>query len=74
MSSVAPGETSRWANAQFPLVIDFEAVQWPESLQPEVARYGAQRVYEAGIKSLGYPPTWATQEYEFTAIFNALEE
>ena len=57
-----------------PLETDFNGIEWQKSLKEEVARYGAQRVYEAGLEVLGYPPTWAQSQAEYTAIFNALEE
>ena len=31
---------------------------WPAIVRPLVKQYGAWRVWNAGLLSLGYPPTW----------------
>ena len=62
------------SDSVIPIEINYNEIEWKESLKEEVAHYGAQRVYEAGMEVLGYPPTWAQSQAEYTAIFNALEE
>jgi hypothetical protein len=53
---------------------------WSPRFLPLVDQYGSQRVYEVGMKTIGWPPTidvcggrqWVTTE-EFLSIQQALE-
>ena len=50
------------------------AAEWPpQVLKEEIKQYGAERVWAAGIKALGYPPTWTTGESEVSRILGVLE-
>lgn len=35
--------------------------RWHESLRNLVAKHGPLRVWNAGIESVGFPPTWITE-------------
>jgi hypothetical protein len=51
----------------------FAPATWPGPLRPLVQRYGPAAVWLAGLKALGFPPSWATRYAEFEAVRIELE-
>jgi hypothetical protein len=45
---------------------------WPHMLQPVIATHGVAAVWAAGLRTLGYPPTWITGHTEAMPLLAAL--
>ncbi len=39
-----------------------------------ILNYGKQKIFDAGIKILGFPGTWITHQNEIDAIKNSLKK
>lgn len=47
--------------------------EWPAQLRFLIESYGFARVWEAGLRVLGFPPTWIHATNEAEAVLAALE-
>jgi hypothetical protein len=47
---------------------------WPESLRDVVKQHGGERVYDVGLKVLGYPPTWLMERATADRVIEAIKD
>jgi hypothetical protein len=48
--------------------------EWPVQLKFLIEEYGIERVWSAGIATLGFPPTWVHSTAEAERVLAALEK
>jgi hypothetical protein len=47
---------------------------WPESLRAIVSAHGGERVFDVGLKTLGYPPTWVMEQATAARVIEAMKQ